>query len=128
MDKTAFNFNKWNTIIGWFTFGIALITYTLWRLNLPWVFLGLRKYIATAAKLRSWSSPGTFTNDWSLFCHVFRYTKIALMVNMVSVFSSAFTIYLCSGLHQWFWENWPSFASTTSLNSNNDVVILGVHL
>jgi hypothetical protein len=29
MDKAAFNFNKWNTIIGWFTFGIALLTYTL---------------------------------------------------------------------------------------------------
>jgi hypothetical protein len=29
MDKAAFNFNKWNTIIGWLTFGIALLTYTL---------------------------------------------------------------------------------------------------
>jgi hypothetical protein len=29
MNKAPFNFNKWNTIIGWFTFVIALITYTL---------------------------------------------------------------------------------------------------
>ncbi len=29
MDKAAFNFNKWNTITGWFTFGVALLTYTL---------------------------------------------------------------------------------------------------
>jgi hypothetical protein len=28
MDKAAFTY-KWNTIIGWLTFGIALLTYTL---------------------------------------------------------------------------------------------------
>jgi hypothetical protein len=48
MDKAAFNFNKWNTI-GWLTFGIALLTYTL--TVEPTMSFGIAEYIATAAKL-----------------------------------------------------------------------------
>jgi hypothetical protein len=29
MNKATFSFNKWNTILGWVTFNIALLTYTL---------------------------------------------------------------------------------------------------
>jgi hypothetical protein len=50
MNKAPFNFNKWNTIIGWFTFVIALITYTL-QLNHN-EFWDCGEYIATAAKLQ----------------------------------------------------------------------------
>jgi hypothetical protein len=50
MNKAPFNFNKWNTIIGWFTFVIALITYTL--TVEPTMSFGIVEYIATAAKLQ----------------------------------------------------------------------------
>jgi hypothetical protein len=50
MNKAPFNFNKWNTIIGWFTFVIALITYTL-QLN-PDEFWDCGEYIATAANFK----------------------------------------------------------------------------
>jgi hypothetical protein len=50
MNKAPFNFNKWNTIIGWFTFVIALITYTL-TVEPTWV-LDCGEYIATAANLK----------------------------------------------------------------------------
>ncbi|MBB1194333.1 hypothetical protein DNC80_11745 [Flavobacterium sp. SOK18b] len=128
MDKTAFNFNKWNTIIGWITFGIALITYTL-TVEPTMSFWDCGEYIATAAKLEVGHPPGAPLYQMiGAFFAMFALdnTKIALMVNMVSVFSSAFTILFM------FWSSSmilriivSRFASTTALNSNNDVVILG---
>jgi hypothetical protein len=55
MNKAPFNF-KWNTIIGWFTFVIALITYTL--TVEPTMSFGIGEYIATAAKLQVIAPPG----------------------------------------------------------------------
>ncbi|QZK91418.1 DUF2723 domain-containing protein [Flavobacterium sp. CHNK8] len=128
MDKTAFNFNKWNTIIGWITFGIALITYTL-TVEPTMSFWDCGEYIATAAKLEVGHPPGAPLYQMiGAFFAMFALdnTKIALMVNMVSVFSSAFTILFM------FWSSSMilrkivgRFASTTELNSNNDIVILG---
>jgi hypothetical protein len=54
MNKAPFNFNKWNTIIGWFTFVIALITYTLTE---PTMSFGTVEN-ATAAKLQVGHPPG----------------------------------------------------------------------
>ena len=128
MDKAAFNFNKWNTVIGWLTFGIALITYSL-TVEPTMSFWDCGEYIATAAKLEVGHPPGAPLYQMiGAFFAMFALdnTKIALMVNMVSVFSSAFTILFM------FWSSSMilrkivgRFASTTASNTNNDVVILG---
>src|SRR5690606_13668197 len=90
----SFNFKKWNTISGWFAFAIALITYSL-TVEPTISFWDTPEYIATSAKLQIGHPPGAplfqiigaffsmFTTDA---------TQIALMVNMVSAVSSAFTI------------------------------------
>lgn len=89
-----FNFNKWNTILGWFSFAVALVTYSL-TVEPTISFWDCPEYIATSAKLQIGHPPGaplfqiigaffsTFTSDPA---------KIALTVNMVSAVSSAFTI------------------------------------
>jgi hypothetical protein len=52
------------------------------------------EYIATAAKLQVESTWSSFiSNDWRVLCmFAIDNQHIALMVNMTSVFSSAFTI------------------------------------
>ena len=125
MDKAAFNFNKWNTIIGWLTFGIALLTYTL-TVEPTMSFWDCGEYIATAAKLEVGHPPGAPLYQMiGAFFAMFASdnTKIALMVNMMSVFSSAFTILFL------FWSSSIILRKLVSrfseLNKNNDVVILG---
>lgn len=125
MDKAAFNFNKWNTIIGWLTFGIALLTYTL-TVEPTMSFWDCGEYIATAAKLEVGHPPGAPLYQMiGAFFAMFASdnTKIALMVNMMSVFSSAFTILFL------FWSSSiilrKLVSRFTELNKNNDVVILG---
>ena len=90
----SFNFKKWDTIIGWTTFAIALITYTL-TLEPTVSYWDCGEYISTAVKLEVGHPPGAplfqmlgaffamFTND---------VTEIAKMVNFMSAFASAFTI------------------------------------
>ena len=125
MDKAAFNFNKWNTIIGWLTFGIALLTYTL-TVEPTMSFWDCGEYIATAAKLEVGHPPGAPLYQMiGAFFAMFASdnTKIALMVNMMSVFSSAFTILFL------FWSSSIILRKLVSrfseLNKNNDVIILG---
>lgn len=125
MDKAAFNFNKWNTIIGWFTFGIALLTYTL-TVEPTMSFWDCGEYIATAAKLEVGHPPGAPLYQMiGAFFAMFALdnTKVALMVNMMSVFSSAFTILFL------FWSSSIILRKLVSRfsesNKNNDVVILG---
>ncbi|MDI5896720.1 glycosyltransferase family 117 protein [Flavobacterium yafengii] len=125
MDKAAFNFNKWNTIIGWFTFGIALLTYTL-TVEPTMSFWDCGEYIATAAKLEVGHPPGAPLYQMiGAFFAMFASdnTKIALMVNMMSVFSSAFTILFL------FWSSSIILKKLVSrfseTNKNNDIVILG---
>ncbi|WP_372766356.1 DUF2723 domain-containing protein [Lutibacter sp.] len=90
----AFNFTKWNTILGWFTFAIALITYIL-TLEPTVSYWDCGEYIATSVKLQVGHPPGAplfqmlgaffalFTGD---------VTEIAKMVNFMSALASAFTI------------------------------------
>lgn len=125
MDKAAFNFNKWNTIIGWLTFGIALLTYTL-TVEPTMSFWDCGEYIATAAKLEVGHPPGAPLYQMiGAFFAMFATdeTKIALMVNMMSVFSSAFTILFL------FWSSSMILKKLISRfsepNKNNDIVILG---
>ncbi|TDE05207.1 glycosyltransferase family 117 protein [Flavobacterium sandaracinum] len=125
MDKAAFNFNKWNTIIGWLTFGIALLTYTL-TVEPTMSFWDCGEYIATAAKLEVGHPPGAPLYQMiGAFFAMFATddTKIALMVNMMSVFSSAFTILFL------FWSSSMVLKKLVSRfsesNKNNEIVILG---
>src|SRR6187397_187942 len=90
----SFNFNKWNTITGWFAFSIALITFSL-TVEPTMSFWDCGEYIATAAKLEVGHPPGApLFQILGAFFAMFAVNKetVALMVNMLSVFSSAFTI------------------------------------
>jgi Protein of unknown function (DUF2723) len=90
----TFDFKKWNTIIGWLTFTIALITYTL-TVEPTLSFWDCGEYIATSAKLQVGHPPGApLFQMMGAFFALFApdASKVALMVNMMSVFSSAFTI------------------------------------
>ncbi|MFV5698256.1 DUF2723 domain-containing protein [Flavobacterium sp. ZT3R17] len=121
----TFNFNKWNTIIGWFTFGIALVTYTL-TVEPTMSFWDCGEYIATAAKLEVGHPPGAplFQMMGAFFAMFASDDKhIALMVNMMSVFSSAFTILFM------YWSSTMLLKKLISRFSendkNNDIVVLG---
>ena len=88
------NFEKWNTILGWVVFFIALITYmiTVEPTNSFW---DAGEYIATSAKLQVGHPPGApLLQMIGAFFAMFAFeaNKIALMVNLVSGVSSAFTI------------------------------------
>ena len=80
--------------MGWFAFIIALVTYTL-TVEPTMSFWDCGEYIATAAKLEVGHPPGAPLYQMiGAFFAMFATdnSQIALMVNMVSVFSSAFTI------------------------------------
>ena len=91
---TSTTYKKWNTIIGWIVFAIALITYTL-TLEPTVSAWDCGEYIATSVKLEVGHPPGAplfqmlgaffamFTSDL---------TNIAAMVNFMSALASAFTI------------------------------------
>ena len=125
---TSFNFNKWNTIIGWFAFTIALITYTL-TVEPTMSFWDCGEYIATAAKLEVGHPPGApLYQMMGAFFAMFAIDNqhVALMVNMMSVFSSAFTILFL------FWSSSiilkKMIGRFTEINQNNSIVILGSSL
>lgn len=122
---TTFNFNKWNTITGWFVFAIALITYTL-TVEPTMSFWDCGEYISTAAKLEVGHPPGAplFQMIGAFFAmFAIDNLHIALMVNMMSVFSSAFTILFM------FWSSSiilkKIISQFSDINKNNSVVILG---
>ncbi len=122
---TNFNFNKWNTILGWFAFAIALITYTL-TVEPTMSFWDCGEYIATAAKLEVGHPPGAPLYQMiGAFFAMFAFDddNIALMVNMMSVFSSAFTILFM------YWSTTillkKLISQFTEINKDNAIVILG---
>lgn len=125
MNKESFNFKKWNTIIGWIAFGIALITYSL-TVEPTMSFWDCGEYIATAAKLEVGHPPGAplFQMIGAFFAMFATSVEhVALMVNMTSVFSSAFTILFM------FWSSTMILRkivnSSEEVNKSNDIVILG---
>ena len=91
---TPENFKKWNLILGWGTFAIALITYSL-TLEPTVSAWDCGEYISTSVKLEVGHPPGAplfqmlgaffamFTTDVA---------EIAKMVNFMSALASAFTI------------------------------------
>ena len=125
MNKADFNFNKWNTILGWFAFAIALVTYTL-TVEPTMSFWDCGEYIATAAKLEVGHPPGApLFQMIGAFFSMFAIDNahIALMVNMTSVVSSAFTILFL------FWSSSmilkKIIGSYNEINTDNSIVILG---
>jgi Protein of unknown function (DUF2723) len=122
---TTFNFNKWNTIVGWCAFLIALVVYTL-TVEPTMSFWDCGEYIATSAKLQVGHPPGAPLYQMiGAFFAMFAIDNqhIALMVNMMSVFSSAFTILFM------FWSSSMLLKKIISqyaeVNKNNSIVILG---
>ncbi|WP_372744258.1 DUF2723 domain-containing protein [Lutibacter sp.] len=90
----SFNFSKWNTIIGWLTFSIALLTYTL-TLEPTVSYWDCGEYISTAVKLEVGHPPGApLFQMLGAFFAMFSsdVTEIAKMVNFMSALASAFTI------------------------------------
>ncbi len=90
----SFNFKKYNIILGWAAFLIALITYTL-TLEPTVSFWDPGEYISTAAKLEVGHPPGApLFQMLGAFFAMFASdaTHIAKMVNFMSALASAFTI------------------------------------
>ena len=84
----------WNLGIGWTVFAIALFTFGI-TVEPTASFWDAGEYIATSAKLQVGHPPGApFFQMMGAFFALFASSpeKIALMVNYMSVFSSAFTI------------------------------------
>ena len=91
---THFNFKKWNTILGWFAFTIALITYAL-TIEPTVSFWDAGEYILTSSKLQVGHPPGAplfqmLGAFFSMFA--FEPAQIGMMLNMMSAVASAFTI------------------------------------
>ncbi|UKM65316.1 DUF2723 domain-containing protein [Flavobacteriaceae bacterium GSB9] len=90
-----FNFKKWNTILGWFSFLIALITYSL-TVEPTVSFWDAGEYILTSAKLQVGHPPGApLFQMLGAFFSIFTFGNTELvgwMMNMMSAVASAFTI------------------------------------
>ncbi|WP_034042855.1 protein O-mannosyl-transferase family [Wocania ichthyoenteri] len=88
------NFKKWNTILGWFSFLIAFITYSL-TVEPTVSFWDAGEYILTSAKLQVGHPPGAplFQMMGAFFSmFAFEPSQVGWMMNMMSAVASAFTI------------------------------------
>ncbi|MFK7782302.1 protein O-mannosyl-transferase family [Psychroserpens sp.] len=92
---THFNFKKWNAILGWFAFAIALITYSL-TIEPTVSFWDAGEYILTSSKLQVGHPPGApLFQILGAFFSIFTFGNnelIGMMMNMMSAVASAFTI------------------------------------
>ncbi len=91
---TNFNFEKWNKILGWGVFAIALLTYSL-TVEPTASFWDAGEYISTSSKLEIGHPPGApLYQILGAFVSIFApdSTYIALAVNYLSCLTSAFTI------------------------------------
>lgn len=88
------NFKKWDTISGWIVFFIALATYAI-TVEPTSSFWDAGEYIATSAKLQVGHPPGApLLQMIGAFFAMFALgdENVALMINLLSGVSSAFTI------------------------------------
>ncbi|TYB78420.1 protein O-mannosyl-transferase family [Bizionia myxarmorum] len=91
---TNLSFKKWNTILGWFAFLVAFITFGL-TVEPTVSFWDAGEYILTSAKLQVGHPPGAplfqmFGAFFSMFA--LEPSHIGFMLNMMSAVASAFTI------------------------------------
>ena len=94
MFMTNFNFKKWNTILGWFVFTIALIVYAL-TIEPTVSFWDAGEYILTSSKLQVGHPPGApLFQMMGAFFSIFALepSQIGMIMNLMSAVSSAFTI------------------------------------
>ncbi|WP_190811104.1 DUF2723 domain-containing protein [Flagellimonas sp. S3867] len=91
----AKDFKKWDSILGWVSFTIAFVVYAL-TVEPTGSFWDAGEYITTSSKLQVGHPPGApLLQMIGAFFAMFAFsdvTKIALMVNAVSVVSSAFAV------------------------------------
>src|SRR5690606_35021565 len=88
------NFKKWNTILGWFAFAVAFITYAL-TIEPTVSFWDAGEYILTSSKLQVGHPPGApLFQMFGAFFSTFALepSQIGMMLNMMSGAASAFTI------------------------------------
>ena len=119
MNETQFKF--WNRILGWSIFGIALLTFGI-TVEPTASFWDASEYIATSAKLQVGHPPGApFYQMMGAFFAVFANgpEQIALMVNLMSVFSSAFTILFLFWTLTLLHKKMPGF---NTLESSTDAI------
>ncbi|MGL6119041.1 MAG: glycosyltransferase family 117 protein, partial [Fusobacteriaceae bacterium] len=122
---TSFNFSKWNTILGWSSFVITLVVFTL-TVEPSLSFWDCGEYISTAAKLEVGHPPGApLYQIIGAFFAMFAFSEkqIAFMVNMMSVFSGAFTVLFM------FWSSTKLMRKVvnnyTEIDINKQIAILG---
>lgn len=122
---TNLSFSKWNKILGWLVFLIALTTYTL-TLEPTASFWDAGEYIATSANLEVGHPPGApFYQMMGAFFSTFATdsSQIALMVNFMSGLASAFAVLFM------FWSVVLLLNKVTGpseeLTKSNKVAILG---
>ncbi|MGW9685249.1 glycosyltransferase family 117 protein [Flagellimonas sp. 2504JD1-5] len=91
----AKDFKKWDTILGWVSFTIAFVVYAL-TVEPTGSFWDAGEYITTSSKLQVGHPPGApLLQMIGAFFSIFAFgdaSKIALMVNAVSIVSSAFAV------------------------------------
>lgn len=123
----AEDYNKWNTLLGWLSFLIALIVYFM-TVEPTGSFWDAGEYITTAAKLQVGHPPGApLLQMIGAFFALFAFgneLKIALMVNSVSVVSSAFAVLFT----YWIITNLLKKVITKeegALDNSNALVLLG---
>ncbi len=112
----SFNYKKYNTILGWLAFAIALITYTL-TLEPTVSYWDCGEYIATSVKLEVGHPPGApLFQMMGAFFALFtsEASQIAMMVNFMSALASAFTILFL------FWTI-TALAKKVVLKNNNEL-------
>jgi hypothetical protein len=117
----SLNYNKLNKIVGWSVFLIALFIF--WSTVEPTVsYWDAGEYIATSSKLEVGHPPGAplyqmLGATFSMFA--LDATDIAYTVNLLAVFSSAFTILFM------FWSLTLLLKRHILKENFNDVVVLG---
>ena len=91
----AKDFKKWDTIFGWVSFVIAFVVYAL-TVEPTGSFWDAGEYITTSAKLQVGHPPGApLFQMIGAFFAMFAFgdaSKVALMVNSMSIVSSAFAV------------------------------------
>ena len=91
---TDFNFKKWNTILAWFVFVVAFITYAL-TIEPTVSFWDAGEYILTSSKLQVGHPPGApLFQMLGAFFSMFALepSQIGMIMNLMSATASAFTI------------------------------------
>jgi len=122
---TSEKFKKWNLILGWSTFAIALITYSL-TLEPTVSAWDCGEYISTSVKLEVGHPPGApLFQMLGAFFAMFtsELTEIAKMVNFMSALASAFTILFMF----WTITNLAKklVIKTGKINESSSIAILG---